>query len=204
MEIKASMVKDLREKTGAGIMDCKKALNETGGDVQKAIDFLRRKGMAEASKKTGRVSTEGIIGSYIHPGERIGVLVEINCETDFVAKTPDFVAFAKDMAMHIAAANPLYLKREGVPKEIVEKEKDIYRTQALDSGKPENIIARIVDGKMAKYFSDVCLLEQSYVKDPDLSVKELVDTIVAKVGENISVRRFIRYQLSEILDNETA
>ena len=204
MEIKASMVKDLRDKTGVGIMDCKKALNETGGDIQKAIDFLRRKGLAEASKKTGRVSTEGIIGSYIHPGERIGVLVEVNCETDFVAKTPDFLAFAKDIAMHVAAANPLYLKKESVPKEVVEKERDIYRTQALDSGKPENVIDRIVDGKMTKYFSEVCLLEQSYVKDPDLSVKELVDTIIAKIGENISVRRFTRYQLSENLDNETA
>jgi len=200
MEIKASNVMDLRKKTGAGIMDCKNALNETGGDIDKAIDFLRKKGLAEASKKTGRISKEGIIGSYIHAGSRIGVLVEVNCETDFVAKTPDFVEFAKDIAMHIAAANPLYLKREAVPKEVLEKEKEIYKSQALDSGKPEKVIEKIVQGKAEKYFSQVCLLEQAYVKEPDVSIKELIDLIIAKVGENISLRRFIRYQLSESLD----
>lgn len=198
------MVKDLREKTGAGVMDCKKALIESGGDIDKAIDFLRRKGLAEASKKTGRVSKEGIIGSYIHPGGRIGVLVEVNCETDFVAKTSDFVEFVKNMAMHIAAANPFYLKRETVPKEVVQKEREIYRKQALDAGKPEKVIDKIVDGKMDKYFSEVCLLEQPYVKDLELSIKELIDTVIAKIGENISVRRFTRYQLSEDRDNETA
>ncbi len=202
MEIKASLVKDLREKTGAGIMDCKKALNETGGDIDKARDFLRKKGLADASKKAGRSSKEGVIRSYIHPGDRIGVLVEVNCETDFVAKNSEFLEFAKNIAMHIAAANPLYLKREEVPEEVVEKEKDIYRSQALDSGKPEMVIDRIVDGKMGKYFSEVCLLEQSYVKDTDLTIKELIDSTIAKIGENISIRRFNRYQLSENLDNE--
>lgn len=202
MEIKASLVKDLREKTGAGIMDCKKALNETGGDIDKARDFLRKKGLADASKKAGRASKEGVIRSYIHPGDRIGVLVEVNCETDFVAKNSEFLEFAKNIAMHITAANPLYLKREQVPEEVVEKEKDIYRSQALDSGKPEKVIDRIVDGKMGKYFSEVCLLEQSYVRDTDLTVKELIDSTIAKIGENISIRRFNRYQLSENLDNE--
>jgi len=198
------MVKDLRETTGVGIMDCKRALKETNGDIDKSIDYLRKKGLAEAAKKAGRVSTEGRIGSYIHPGEKIGVMVEVNCETDFVAKNPDFAEFVKNIAMHVAAANPLYLKKEVVPKEVEEKERDIYRSQALNSGKPEKVIDNIVDGKMKKYFSGVCLLEQSYVKDPDLSIKELIDTIIAQIGENISIRRFTRYQLSEDMDDEKA
>ncbi|MFH2012370.1 MAG: translation elongation factor Ts [Pseudomonadota bacterium] len=204
MDIKASIVKSLREKTSAGIMDCKKALEETKGDLDKAVDYLRKKGLASAAKKTGRVSKEGIIEAYIHAGGKLGVLLEVNCETDFVAKSPDFVEFVRNVAMHIAASNPLYLKRENVPEEVVEKEKDIYKTQALNSGKPEKIVDKIVDGKMEKYFSEVCLLEQPYVKEPQLSVKELVDTLIAKIGENISIRRFSRYQLSEKLDNEEA
>ena len=201
MEIKATVVKDLREKTSAGIMDCKKALMETDGNIDKAIEYLRKKGLATAAKKLGRESKEGTIGSYIHPGGKIGVLIEVNCETDFVAKTSDFVDFVKNMAMHIAAANPLYLKREAVPKEVIEKERDIYKSQALDSGKPEKVIDKIVDGKLEKYISEVCLLEQSYVKEPDLSIKELIDTLISKIGENISIRRFARFQLSEKLDD---
>ncbi|KAF0119629.1 MAG: elongation factor T [bacterium] len=204
MEIKSSVVKSLRERTSAGIMDCKKALEETRGDIDKAIDYLRKKGLAAAAKKTGRISKEGIIEAYIHPGGKLGVLVEVNCETDFVAKAADFVEFVKNIAMHIAASNPLYLKREIVPEEVMGKEREIYKSQALNSGKPEKIIDRIVDGKMEKYFSEVCLLEQPYVKEPELSVKELVDTLIAKMGENISIRRFSRYQLSENLDNEKA
>ncbi|MFA4910184.1 MAG: translation elongation factor Ts [Desulfobacteria bacterium] len=204
MEIKSSVVKSLREKTSAGIMDCKKALEETRGDIDKAIDYLRKKGLAAAAKKTGRISKEGIIEAYIHPGGKLGVLVEVNCETDFVAKAADFVEFVKNIAMHIAASNPLYLKREFIPEEVIEKEREIYKSQALNSGKPEKIIDRIVDGKIEKYFCDVCLLEQPYVKEPELSVKELVDTLIAKMGENISIRRFYRYQLSENLDNEKA
>jgi len=204
MEIKASTVKSLREKTSAGIMDCKKALEETKGDIDKAIDYLRKKGLAAAAKKTGRISKEGIIEAYIHPGGKLGVLVEVNCETDFVAKAADFVEFVKNIAMHIAASNPLYLKREFIPEDVIEKEREIYKSQALNSGKPEKIIDRIVDGKIEKYFCDVCLLEQPYVKEPELSVKELVDTLIAKMGENISIRRFSRYQLSENLDNEKA
>lgn len=204
MEIKASIVKSLREKTSAGIMDCKKALEETRGDIDKAIDYLRKKGLAAAAKKTGRVSKEGIIEAYIHPGGKLGVLVEVNCETDFVAKAADFVEFVKNIAMHIAASNPLYLKRETIPEEVMEKEREIYKSQALNSGKPEKVIDRIVDGKMEKYVTEVCLLEQPYVKEPELSIKELVDTLIAKMGENISIRRFSRYQLSENLDNEKA
>jgi elongation factor Ts len=204
MDIKSSVVKSLREKTSAGIMDCKKALEETRGDIDKAIDYLRKKGLAAAAKKTGRISKEGIIEAYIHPGGKLGVLVEVNCETDFVAKAADFVEFVKNIAMHIAASNPLYLKREFIPEEVIEKEREIYKSQALNSGKPEKIIDRIVDGKIEKYFCDVCLLEQPYVKEPELSVKELVDTLIAKMGENISIRRFSRYQLSENLDNEKA
>ncbi|MDY7032501.1 MAG: translation elongation factor Ts [Thermodesulfobacteriota bacterium] len=202
MEITAVAVKDLREKTGAGIMDCKKALKETEGDVEQAIDYLRRKGLAEAAKKTGRVSKEGMIESYVHPGGKIGVLVEINCETDFVAKTSDFAEFTKNIAMQVAAATPLYLERKVVPEAVVEKERGIYKDQALESGKPVKVIDRIVDGKMEKYFSQICLLEQAYVRDPDVTVKELLDGLVAKLGENISIRRFTRYQLSENLDNE--
>ncbi len=197
MEVSASMVKDLREKTGAGMMDCKKALAESAGDFEKAVDYLRQKGLATAAKRAGRVASEGAIGSYIHAGAKIGVMVEVNCETDFVAKTDDFLAFAKDMSMHIAAINPLFIQREDIPPEVLEKEREIYRVQARATGKPEKVIEKIVAGKLEKYFSEVCLLEQPFVKDPDVTVKDLLNSLVAKMGEKIEIRRFCRFQVGE-------
>jgi len=197
MEISLEMVKDLRQRTGAGIVDCKTALQEAGGNIDAAIDFLRRKGLATAAKKAGRIATDGLVSSYIHAGGKMGVLLEVNCETDFVAKTEDFQTFVKNMAMQIAAANPAYIRREEVPAPVIEREKEIYRSQALDSGKPEKVIDRIVEGKMERFYSEVCLLEQTYVKDSDLTVKEVLDAMIAKVGENISIRRFCRFQLGE-------
>jgi elongation factor Ts len=195
MAITAEMVKDLREKTGAGMMDCKKALSETEGDIEKAIDYLRQKGLSDAAKRTGRTATEGAIGSYIHPGGKLGVLVEINCESDFVARTEDFQTLVKDVAMHIAAANPLYLRREEVPESVMEREKNIYEAQAREGGKPEKIIERIVQGKLEKFFQEICLLEQPFVKDPDVNITQLISSKIAKLGENIVIRRFQRYQL---------
>jgi len=197
MEISAKMVKELREKTGAGMMDCKKALTETKGDFEKAIDFLREKGIAKAASKAGRATKEGIIASYIHAGSKLGVLVEINCETDFVARTDDFQSFAKDIAMQVAAANPLAVKREEIDTNLVEKEREIYRQQALNEGKPEKIVDKIVDGKLEKYYSEVCLLEQPFVKDGDKSIKDVVTDTIAKLGENIEISRFVRFQLGE-------
>ena len=195
--ISATMVKQLREKTGAGMMDCKQALAECDADIDKAIDFLRTKGLATARKRAGRAMTEGTIQSYIHMGGKLGVLVEVNCETDFVAKNEDFVAFAKNIAMHIAATNPLGIRSEDVPEEIVSREKEIYQVQALETGKPENVIAKIVDGKMNKFFKENCLLNQAYVRDPDLSVEDLLNELIAKIGENITIRRFCRFQIGE-------
>jgi elongation factor Ts len=195
MAVTAGMVKELREKTGAGMMDCKNALSETGGDLEKAIDYLRQKGLSDAAKRTGRTASEGAIGSYIHPGGKIGVLVEINCESDFVARTEEFQALVKDLSMHVAASNPLYLRREDVPEDVVTREKNIYEVQAREGGKPERIVERIVQGKMEKFFQEICLLEQPFVKDPDTSVNQLVSGVAAKLGENIVVRRFQRYQL---------
>jgi elongation factor Ts len=195
MAVTAGMVKELREKTGAGMMDCKKALSETGGDVEKAIDYLRQKGLSDAAKRTGRMASEGVIGSYIHPGGKIGVLVEVNCESDFVARTAEFQALVKDLAMHVAASNPLYLRREDVPEEVIAREKNIYEVQAREGGKPEKIVERIVQGKLEKFFQEVCLLEQPFIKEPDMSVNQLVSSVLAKLGENIVVRRFQRYQL---------
>jgi elongation factor Ts len=195
--ISATMVKQLREKTGAGMMDCKQALVECDADIDKAIDFLRAKGLATARKRAGRAMTEGTIQSYIHMGGKLGVLVEVNCETDFVAKNEDFVDFAKNIAMHIAATNPLGIRAEDVPEEIVSREKDIYQAQALDTGKPENVIAKIVDGKMNKFFKENCLLNQAYVRDPDLTVEDLLNELIAKIGENITIRRFVRFQTGE-------
>jgi elongation factor Ts len=195
MAISADMVKELREKTGAGMMDCKRALSETEGDIEKAIDYLRQKGLSDAAKRTGRTASEGVIGSYIHPGGKIGVLVEVNCESDFVARTEEFQLLVKDLAMHVAAANPLYLRREDVPEEAIAREKNIYEVQAKEGGKPERIVERIVQGKLEKFFQDVCLLEQPFVKDPDLSVNQRVSSAIAKLGENIVVRRFQRFQL---------
>ncbi len=195
--ITAAMVKELRDKTGAGMMDCKKALQESEGDFDKAIELLRKRGIAKAAKRANREAKEGIVTAYIHPGSKLGVLVEVNCETDFVANTEDLQNFAKNIAMHIAASNPLAIKREDLDQELLNKEKEIYRDQALNSGKPEHIVEKIIEGRIEKYYSEVCLLEQPYVKDPDKSVKELLTEIIAKVGENVTIRRFARYRIGE-------
>jgi elongation factor Ts len=197
LEISASLVKELREKTGVGVMDCKKALKQSSGDINQAIDYLRKKGIATAKKRGGRVTSEGQVQSYIHAGGKIGVLVEVNCETDFTAKTEDFTDFVKNMAMQIAATNPISLDREGIPSDILNKEREIYATQARESGKPEKIIEKIVEGKMKKFYSEACLLEQAYVKDPDTTVQDLLHEMMAKTGENIGIRRFVRFQLGE-------
>ena len=195
MTITSQMVKELRDKTNAGMMDCKKALTDTGGDMEKAVDLLRQKGLAVAAKRADRETKEGVVECYIHAGGKLGVMVEVGCETDFVAKTDDFKAFAKNIAMHIAAVNPVSISREEVPAELVAREKDIYVKQALDSGKPEQIVEKIVGGKIEKYLSEICLLEQKYVKNPDLSVQDLLNELVAKMGENISVKQFARFQI---------
>jgi elongation factor Ts len=197
VEISAEQVKNLREKTGVGIMDCKKALSECDGDMEKAVDYLRKKGIATAKKRGGRATSEGQIASYIHAGGKIGVLVEINCETDFSGKTDDFSAFARDIAMQIAATNPLAVGREGLSEDVLNRERDIYATQAWESGKPDKIIDKIVEGKMGKFYSEVCLLEQPYVKNTDMTVQDLLNELIAKTGENIVIRRFTRYQLGE-------
>jgi elongation factor Ts len=195
--ISATMVKQLREKSGAGMMDCKKALVECDADIDKAVDFLRKKGLATAQKRAGRAMTEGTIQSYIHMGGKLGVLVEVNCETDFVAKNEDFVQFAKNIAMHIAATNPLGMRQEDVPEETVQRERDIYQAQALETGKPENVITKIVDGKINKFFKENCLLNQPYVRNPDLTVEDLLNELIAKIGENITIKRFVRFQTDE-------
>jgi len=178
-------------------MDCKKALAETGGDQEKAVDYLRKKGLAAASKKAGRIASEGIVGSYIHAGGKIGVLVEVNCETDFVAKNEGFQTFVKDIAMHIAAASPLYVRREEVPAELLEREKAIYRDKAKESGKPDAIIEKIVDGQVNKFYADICLLEQAFVKDPDKTIQTYLNETIASIGENMSIRRFTKFVLGE-------
>jgi elongation factor Ts len=197
MEVSASTVKELREKTGAGVMDCKKALAENAGDLEKAVDYLRRKGLAAAAKKMSRVAAEGLVGAYIHAGGKIGVMVELNCETDFVARTPEFQALLKDIAMQVAAASPRYVKREEVSPEELDREREIYRRQAIESGKPEKIAEKIVEGKMGRFYSEVCLLEQAFIKDPDRKVGDLLQDAVGRMGENIQVRRFMRYQVGE-------
>ncbi|MBI2359560.1 MAG: translation elongation factor Ts [Deltaproteobacteria bacterium] len=197
MDVSAASVKELREKTGAGIMDCKKALAESGGSVEQAVDYLRRKGLASAARKMGRVAAEGLVGAYLHAGGKIGVLLELNCETDFVARTPEFQALVKDLAMQIAAANPRYIGPEDVSAQEMEREKAIYRQQALDSGKPEKVVDKIVEGKMERFYSEVCLLEQAFIKDPDRKVADLLHDAIARLGENIRVRRFVRYHLGE-------
>jgi elongation factor Ts len=197
MEVTSAMVKDLRERTGAGMMDCKKALVESEGDMDKAIAYLREKGLAAAAKKAGRIAAEGVVDSYIHMGGKIGVLVEVNCETDFVAKTDQFKTFCHDVAMHIAAANPLFVTKEEVPMEALNKEKEIFRAQALNEGKPEKIVDRMVEGRVEKYFKEVCLLEQPFVKDPDKTIKDLVSDATVAIGEKISIRRFARYERGE-------
>lgn len=197
MEITASIVKELRERTGVGMMDCKKALKECAGDIEKSIEYLRKKGIATAQKRGGRSTSEGQIQSYIHSGGKIGVLVEINCETDFTGKNDDFTEFVKNVAMHIAASNPIAVSREGVPADILEKEKDIYATQAKESGKPENVVQKIVEGKINKFYAETTLLEQQYVKNTDITVQDLVNEMIAKTGENIVINRFVRFQLGE-------
>lgn len=197
MEISASLVKELRDKTGVGVMHCKKALKECNGDVNQAIDYLRKKGISTAKKRGGRVTSEGQVRSYIHAGGKIGVLVEVNCETDFTGKTEDFSGFVKNVAMQIAATNPISIDREGIPSDILEKEREIYATQARESGKPEKIIDKIVEGKLKKFYAEACLLEQDYVKNPDITVQDLLHEMMAKTGENIAVKRFVRFQLGE-------
>jgi elongation factor Ts len=200
MEISAQMVKDLREKTGAGMMDCKTALTESAGDEEKAVEILRKKGLSRAAKRAGRAAKEGMVGSYIHMGGKIGVLVEVNCESDFVARTDDFVSFVKDIAMQVAASNPQYLMTQDVPEEVLAKEREIYRAQVLESKKPENVIEKIVEGKVKKFYTEVCLLDQPFVKDPDISVGDYLTNMIAKIGENMVIRRFVRFQLGEGLE----
>lgn len=195
MNITSQMVKDLRDKTSAGMMDCKKALTETDGDMEKAVDLLRQKGLAVAAKRAGRATSEGVIETYIHAGGKLGVMVELNCETDFVAKTDTFKDFARDVAMHIAATNPVAVSREEVPENVISREKEIYIQQALDSGKPKNIVEKMVTGKVEKFLSEICLLEQKFVKDPDRSIQEMLTDMVGKIGENITIKRFARFQV---------
>ena len=202
MEINANIVRELREKTGAGVMDCKKALAEASGDLDKAIVWLRERGIAQAAKRSGKLASEGSIGSYIHAGGKLGVLVEVNCETDFVAKTPEFQALVKEIAMQIAAANPRCVSREDVPAEVVEQERQIYATQSAD--KPEPVVKKIVDGKLEKFYRDICLNEQAWVRDPNRTINDLLGEYVAKLGEKIEIRRFVRFQLGESRDGHAA
>ncbi|WKZ31682.1 MAG: translation elongation factor Ts [Thermodesulfobacteriota bacterium] len=202
MEISAGAVKELREKTGAGFMDCKKALAETKGDVAAAVEFLRKKGLAAAEKKAARAATEGIIGSYIHGGGKVGVLLEVNCETDFVAKTDGFSALVREIALHIAAMSPSYVSRKEVPAEVIESERRIYEAQAKESGKPEHVVAKMVDGKVEKFLKEVCLLEQPFVKEPEKTIEQVVIENIAKLGENISIRRFARFKVGEGLEKK--
>ncbi len=202
MAVSAASVKELREKTGAGMLDCKKALEEAGGDMEKAAQILREKGLSAAAKKAGRIATEGLVESYIHAGGRIGVLVEVNCETDFVVKTDQFQQLVKDIAMQIAADNPKYVRREDVPQEELDKEREILKTQALNEGKPEHIAEKIVEGRLNKYYEEVCLYEQKFIKDPDKTVAELINEKIAVIGENITVRRFARFELGEGLEKK--
>lgn len=202
MEISASMVKDLRERTGSGMMDCKRALTESNGDMEKAIEYLREKGLAKAAKKSGRIASEGIVDAYIHGGGRIGVLVEVNTETDFAAKNEDFHAFVKDVAMQIAAMNPRYVGREEVPSEVIEKEKEILKAQAMNEGKPEHIAEKIVTGRLEKFYNEICLLEQPFIKDGDKTVEQVLKEKIATIGENIVIRRFVRFERGEGIEKK--
>lgn len=198
--VKAAEVKELRDKTGAGMMECKKALVEAGGDLEKAVTILREKGLSAAAKKTGRITAEGLVDSYIHLGGKIGVLIEVNCETDFVAKNDDFKKFVKDLCMQVAAANPQYISVDDVPEEVKEKEKQIYRAQALKDGKPEKIVDKIAEGRLSKFYSENCLLEQPFIKDADLTISDLLKELIARLGENVSIRRFSRFVMGEGLE----
>lgn len=202
MAVNASAVKELREKTGAGMLDCKKALEEANGDLTKAAELLREKGLAAAAKKSDRIATEGVVESYIHAGGRIGVLVEVNCETDFVAKTDNFKEFARNVAMQIAASSPKYVRREEVPQDEIEKEKEILKAQALNEGKPEKIVEKMVEGRIGKYYEEFCLMEQAFIKDPDKTIATLVKEKIATIGENISIRRFASFELGEGLEKK--
>ncbi|NLX88710.1 MAG: translation elongation factor Ts [Syntrophomonadaceae bacterium] len=204
MEVTAAMVKKLRERTGAGMMDCKNALVACAGDIEKAIDELRAKGLAKAAKKAGRIASEGLVISYIHGGGRIGVLVEVNCETDFVAKTPEFKQLAYDMAMQIAASNPRYIRREDVPAAELERERQVLRAQALEEGKPEKIVEKMVDGRIEKFYKENCLMEQPFIKETEKTVEQLIHEHIARIGENITVRRFARYEVGEGIEKEKA
>jgi elongation factor Ts len=201
-EITANLIKDLRERTGAGMADCKKALVESDADVEKAIDYLRKKGLAKAAKKAGREATEGAIVSYIHGGGKIGVMVEVNCETDFVARNDDFVAFTKDVAMQIAAMNPTFVRKEEVSEEVVAREREILLAKAKESGKPEQVVAKMVDGQVSKWLKEICLLDQGFVKNPDKTIDQLQQELIAKIGENIRIRRFVRFELGEGLEKK--
>jgi elongation factor Ts len=202
MAITAKDVQELRAKTGAGMMDCKQALTESGGDMEKAVEILRKKGLASAAKRSGRITSEGLVASYIHGGGKIGVLLEVNCETDFVARTPQFQQLVKDIAMHIAASNPQYLKREEISADVLAKEREIYRAQMENSGKPANVIDKIVEGKLEKFYSDVCLYEQPFVKEPEKTIQQLLAEAVAQIGENLNVRRFVRFVLGEGIEKK--
>lgn len=197
MQISSEAVKKLREKTGAGMMDCKKALVETNGDYDKAIEFLRKKGIEVAAKRAGRTTSQGVVGSYVHLGGKIGVLLEVNCESDFVAKSASFANFVKDIAMHIAASNPLWVKREDVTEQVLAKEKEILKEQALKTGKPEKVVEKIIEGKLSKFYAENCLLEQPFVKDTDRTVQQYLDDLIGKTGERCVIRRFVRYQMGE-------
>jgi elongation factor Ts len=199
MSISAAQVKELRERTGAGMLDCKNALTETNGDIDKAVDLLREKGLSKAAKKSGRIAAEGLVDAYIHGG-RIGVLIEVNAETDFVAKTDEFKDFVKDMAMQVAASNPKYVSKEDVPEEVVEKERDILTHQVINEGKPEHIAVKIVEGRLGKFYEEICLLEQPFIKEPSVKVKDLLHEKIAKIGENIKIRRFVRFEVGEGLE----
>lgn len=204
MAVTAEMVKELREKTGAGMMDCKNALVEADGDMERATTILREKGLATAAKKAGRIASEGLVDAYIHLGGRIGVLVEVNCETDFVAKTDEFKQLVKDIAMQVAASKPMCVRREELPEDVIEQEKAVYRAQGLNEGKPEKIVDKIVEGRMEKFYQQVCLLEQPFIKDPDRTVQDIVNERIAKIGENISVRRFARFEMGEGLEKRSS
>lgn len=199
--VNAKMVKELRVLTGVGMMDCKKALIEAGGDIEKAKVLLREKGLSMAAKRAGRIAAQGMVESYVHLGGKVGVLVEVNCETDFVARNEDFRSFVKDICLQVAATNPSYLNREEVPEEVIEKEKEILSKQALAEGKPEKIVEKIVTGRIEKYFSENCLLEQAFIKDQDKTIKDLLTELIAKIGENIVIRRFVRFEMGEGLDS---
>jgi elongation factor Ts len=202
VEVNATMIKDLRERTGAGMSDCKKALVEVSGDMEKAIDYLRAKGLAKAAKKAGREATEGLVTSYIHGSGRIGVLVEINCETDFVARNEDFIAFTKDVAMQIAAMNPLFVKKDEVSADLVAREREVLMTKAKETGKPEPVIQKMVEGQISKWMKEICLLDQSFVKDNDKTIEQIQQELIARIGENIKIRRFVRFELGEGLEKK--